>query len=118
VSSSLTQSVSLTHSRLRGSESFLKSSASQEIPRLLWNGEVHDRFHKIPPLVYILSLKNPVHITSLYFKIKCNIFTSPRSHTERHGRMANTPASYSGGPGFKSLPRQPAILIEVFRGFR
>jgi hypothetical protein len=27
------------------------------------------------------------------------------------------PASYSGGPGFKSLPRWPAILIEVFRGF-
>jgi hypothetical protein len=24
--------------------------------------------------------------------------------TERHGRVVSTPASYSGGPGFKSRP--------------
>jgi hypothetical protein len=34
--------------------------------------------------------------------------------TERRGRVVNSPASYSGGPGFKSRSRQPAILIEVF----
>jgi hypothetical protein len=37
--------------------------------------------------------------------------------TERRGRVANTHASYSGGPGFKSRPRRPALLTEVFRGF-
>jgi hypothetical protein len=37
--------------------------------------------------------------------------------TERRGRVVNTPASYLEGPGFKSLPRRPATLIEVFRGF-
>jgi hypothetical protein len=31
--------------------------------------------------------------------------------------VVNTPASYSVSPGFKSLPRRLAILIEVFRGF-
>jgi hypothetical protein len=31
--------------------------------------------------------------------------------------MVNTPASYSGGPRFKSRPRRQALLMEVFRGF-
>jgi hypothetical protein len=37
--------------------------------------------------------------------------------TEHRGRVVNTPASYSGGPEFKSRPQWPAILIKGFRGF-
>jgi hypothetical protein len=37
----------------------------------------------------------------------------PAQDTERRGRVFNTPAS-SGGPGFKSRPRLPAILSEGF----
>jgi hypothetical protein len=37
--------------------------------------------------------------------------------TEHHGRVVNTPALYSGDPGFKSQSRRPAMLIEIFRGF-
>jgi len=49
-------------------------AASQEIPRISRNPEVHYRAHKLPPPVSILSQPNPVHIlTSHLLEIHPNI---------------------------------------------
>jgi hypothetical protein len=45
-----------------------------------------------------------------------NVFMYLENHTDRSG-VVDTPAPYSGGPGFDSEPRRRAIVIEVLRGF-
>jgi hypothetical protein len=50
------------------------NSASQEIPRFLWNPMVHNRVHKSPPLVPIMIHMHPVHNFPSHFpKIQFNI---------------------------------------------
>jgi hypothetical protein len=45
----------------RSSEEANNRSASQEIPRLLWNPNAHYRVHNSTSPVHILSQMNPMH---------------------------------------------------------
>ena len=59
---------SLTHSMEHSpSTEPKKFSASQEIPRILWNANVHYHIHKCPLLVPILIQLDPVHNFTSHF---------------------------------------------------
>ena len=67
-------------SRSRGAN---RSSADQEIPRILWHTQVHYRIHKSQPPVLILNQINPVHVPLSRLEIHFNIILPFKSRSSK-----------------------------------
>jgi hypothetical protein len=67
----------------RGRVFLAKSSSADNsvLSHVLFKSHVHYRAHKIPPLVPGLSQKNPVHMRSYFFQLRCNIIVTSTSRT-------------------------------------
>ena len=67
-------------------------AASQEIPRISRNPNVHYRTHKRPPPVSILGQPNPVHIPTFHFmEIHPNIMHSSMSRSPQRSLSLRFP---------------------------
>ena len=99
-------------------------SASQEIPRLLWNPKIHYRLHECPPPLPILSQLDPVQTpTSHFLKIYLNIILplklgSPKwSHCLRFSHQYSVYASPLSHTLFMPRPSHSYIVYRLINTF-
>jgi hypothetical protein len=60
-----------------------RSSASQDIPRILWNSNAHYLIHRSPPPILFLSQINPLHDPSNFLKVHFNIIVPSTSRSSK-----------------------------------
>jgi hypothetical protein len=105
-------------------------SASQEIPRILWNSKFHYRIHNSPPPIPILKHTDPVSdLTSHFLNIHLNIIVPSTPRSSKWSLclrfLHQIPVYISTLPHTCYVPRPPhsswfisrTILSEKYRSF-
>ena len=84
-------------------------SATQEIPRILWNPKFHYRIHKCPPPVPILSQFGPVR-TSTPHSLKIHLIQAPNIPTTE---VSHVPFSLL--LSYQSISTRPGLSLWMLR---
>ena len=74
------------------------SSASQEIPRILWIRYVHYLLHKILPFARVQSHINSIHALLIFFKIHSNIILTSMPRSSKWSRSVTFPYYHTSPP--------------------
>jgi len=90
-------------------------SASQQIPRLLWNPKVRYRFHKNPPMVPILRQMNPLRTFPSYFPLRSILILSFHLCLGQIFRPTFCMHSYLSHVCYMPRPSTSIVLDEVYK---
>ena len=97
-----------------------RSSAGQQVTRILWNTKVHYRIHKRPPPAPLLSQISPLHASLSHLKVQFNIIlpSTPSKLSLSIGSLHQNPLLVPHTPLISCYLITRKIFGEEYRSWR